>query len=75
MTSHVCFFVVSASQLRSLALDLQKKFPDMISDVRGWGLIIGIEINPACAFAAPEVRVHISKLSLIGHPSAFLLVT
>lgn len=29
----------------------------MISDVRGWGLIIGIEINPACSFAAPEVRV------------------
>ena len=36
----------------------------MISDVRGWGLIIGIEINPACAFAAPEVRVDIVVLTL-----------
>lgn len=44
-----------ARQLRSLAKKLQAKFPDMISDVRGWGLIIGIEINPACTFAAPEV--------------------
>jgi acetylornithine/succinyldiaminopimelate/putrescine aminotransferase len=46
----------------------------MISDVRGWGLIIGIEINPACAFAAPEVRVDIVVLSLKlnHHPSALL---
>jgi acetylornithine/succinyldiaminopimelate/putrescine aminotransferase len=44
----------------------------MISDVRGWGLIIGIEINPACAFAAPEVRIDVAELSLIRHTSALI---
>lgn len=38
-----------------LAKKLQKKFPSLISDVRGWGLILGIEIAPENTFGAPEV--------------------
>jgi 4-aminobutyrate aminotransferase-like enzyme len=30
----------------------------MISDVRGWGLIIGIEISPDSGFAAADVRIY-----------------
>lgn len=40
-----------------LAKKLQKKFPSLISDVRGWGLILGIEIAETNAFGAPEVRM------------------
>ena len=38
-----------------LAKKLQEKFPNLISDVRGWGLIIGLEIAPSCDFGAAEV--------------------
>ena len=38
-----------------LATKLQKKFPNLISDVRGWGLILGLEIAPTCEFGAAEV--------------------
>ena len=42
-------------QLRTLAQELQKRKPDFISDVRGWGLIVGVEIANDCPAAAADV--------------------
>jgi 4-aminobutyrate aminotransferase-like enzyme len=52
-------------QLRNLAKKLQKKFPSMISDVRGWGLIIGIEISPESGFVAADVSIIFIHLYLV----------
>lgn len=42
-------------QLRSLAKELQQRKPEFISDVRGWGLIVGIEIAESCPAVAADV--------------------
>ena len=42
-------------QLRALARGLQQRKPEFISDVRGWGLIVGIEIAESCPAAAADV--------------------
>lgn len=42
-------------QLRALARELQRRHPAVISDVRGWGLIVGVEIAEACPAGAPDV--------------------
>lgn len=42
-------------EFRSLANDLKKKHPSLISDVRGWGLINGIELTPETKITAADV--------------------
>jgi acetylornithine aminotransferase len=42
-------------QLRGLARELQRRHPAIISDVRGWGLIVGVEIAEGCPAGAPDV--------------------
>jgi len=47
--------VARGEQFRTLAKQLQKKMPDLISDVRGFGLINGIEINEASKVTAADI--------------------
>lgn len=42
-------------QLRNLARELAGKYPKLIKDVRGWGLINGIELAEECGFGSAEV--------------------
>ena len=63
--------VYADSQLRMLAKKLQEKFPNLISDVRGWGLIIGLEIAPSCDFGAAEVGLQFVEYSIFLLSSHF----
>lgn len=47
--------IARGEQFRELAKQLQKKMPDIISDVRGFGLINGIEINEASKVTAADL--------------------
>lgn len=42
-------------QLRAGLAQLAQKFPGLIADVRGWGLIDGLELNADAALTAPDV--------------------
>jgi acetylornithine aminotransferase len=42
-------------QFRSLAVDLQNRVPGLIQDVRGWGLINGIELTESSGLTAADV--------------------
>ena len=42
-------------QMRSLAREMQARYPSIIRDVRGWGLINGMELTEECGFGAAEV--------------------
>ena len=42
-------------QLRGLAREMQARHPSVIKDVRGWGLISGMELTEECGFGAAEV--------------------
>jgi len=56
-------------QLRSLARDLAKKYPAIIKDVRGWGLINGIELREDCAFGAAEVTKALLEAGVLVVPA------
>jgi acetylornithine aminotransferase len=43
-------------QLRAKARDIQERVPGLIADVRGWGLISGIELTESSGATAGEVR-------------------
>lgn len=47
-------------------LDLKEKFPEVIADVRGWGLLIGVELKGVSAF---EVTKELLKRGFITLPS------
>lgn len=42
-------------QLRATLMGLKAKFPTIIKDVRGWGLINGVELSDNCKFTAADV--------------------
>ncbi|BAY54891.1 acetylornithine/succinyldiaminopimelate aminotransferase [Leptolyngbya boryana NIES-2135] len=42
-------------QLRSGLIQLAQKFPHLISDVRGWGLIDGLELSSDSTFTAADI--------------------
>lgn len=42
-------------QLRSGLIQLAQKFPHLISDVRGWGLIDGLELSSESTFTAADI--------------------
>lgn len=42
-------------QLRALAVDIQKRFPNIIKEVRGLGLINGIELAADCDISSADV--------------------
>jgi acetylornithine/N-succinyldiaminopimelate aminotransferase len=42
-------------QLRTGLTQLAQKFPHLISDVRGWGLINGLELSPDSTFTAADI--------------------
>jgi len=47
--------VARGEQFRTLAKNLQSKMPEIISDVRGWGLINGIEISESSKVMAADL--------------------
>ena len=56
-------------QLRGLANDLAKKYPKIIQDVRGWGLINGIELADSCSFGAAEVTKALLQAGVLVVPA------
>jgi acetylornithine/succinyldiaminopimelate/putrescine aminotransferase len=47
-------------------LDLKEKFPEVVADVRGWGLLIGVELKGVSAF---KVTKELLKRGFITLPS------
>ena len=46
--------IARGNQLRSLATAMKTKYPQIVSDVRGWGLISGIEIAEQSSLLAAD---------------------
>lgn len=61
--------VKRGEQLRSLARDLASKYPSLISDVRGWGLINGIELTEGCGFGSAEVAKALLEAGVLVVPA------
>lgn len=47
--------IARGNQLRSRAMQLKSKYPAIVSDVRGWGLISGVEIAESCPIMAADI--------------------
>jgi len=56
-------------QLRSLARSLQAKSPNLISDVRGWGLIIGVELVDGCGVSAADMAKALLETGVLVVPA------
>jgi acetylornithine aminotransferase len=56
-------------QLRSLARGLANKYPKLIKEVRGWGLINGIELQDDCGFGAAEVTKALLESGVLVVPA------
>jgi len=56
-------------QLRSLARALQAKNPQLIKDVRGWGLINGIELADECSVTAADVTAALMNAGVLVVPA------
>ena len=61
--------VARGEQFRSLATGLQKKMPDIISDVRGWGLINGIEIAESSKVMAADLSKALLQAKVLVVPA------
>ena len=46
--------IARGNQLRALAEAMKAKYPEIVSDVRGWGLISGIEISEQSSLMAAD---------------------
>ena len=56
-------------QMRSLARELATKYPAIVKDVRGWGLINGIELKEDCGFGAAEVTKALLESGVLVVPA------
>eukprot|EP01038_Epipyxis_sp_PR26KG_P011822 gene11822-15821_t len=61
-------------QLRSRARSVQSKYPQLISDVRGWGLISGIELSEKCPFNAAEVTKKLMNAGVLVVPAGLKVI-
>jgi len=61
-------------QLRRLLRELGKDFPGVITDVRGWGLIDGVELSPSSAPTAAEVAKRCLSEGLLVVPAGLHVV-
>lgn len=56
-------------QFRAGARALQAKYPSIIKDVRGWGLINGIEIHESIALTAADVTKQLMQAGVLVVPA------
>ena len=56
-------------QFRARANDLVKKYPGVISDVRGWGLINGVELDEAFPGTAQDMTLALIEKGLLVVPA------
>lgn len=56
-------------QLRALAREMQGRHPTVIKDVRGWGLISGMELTEECGFGAAEVAKALLQAGVLVVPA------
>ena len=61
--------VARGDQLRRLALALQTKNPGLISDVRGWGLINGVELVDDCGVTAADMTKALMAAGVLVVPA------
>ncbi|GMI16808.1 hypothetical protein TrLO_g2154 [Triparma laevis f. longispina] len=61
-------------QLQDGLKTLKLKNPDMISDIRGWGLLIGVELTEACGVMAGEVVGKAMEKGLLLVPAGLRVV-
>jgi acetylornithine/N-succinyldiaminopimelate aminotransferase len=52
-----------------LAKNLQERNPSIISDIRGWGLISGVEIAESCPANAPDVAKALLEAGVLVVPA------
>lgn len=56
-------------QLRTRARALQEKSPQLISDVRGWGLISGVELVDGCGVTAADMAKMLLETGVLVVPA------
>jgi acetylornithine aminotransferase len=56
-------------QLRTILRSIAKKFPNLFSDVRGWGLINGMEINQEAELTSLDVVKAVMEQGLLLAPA------
>ncbi|NCJ07255.1 acetylornithine/succinylornithine family transaminase [Synechococcales cyanobacterium C] len=61
-------------QLRSGLQNLQQKYPDLIADVRGWGLINGLELKANCSLTAIDIVKGAMEVGLLLVPAGSKVV-
>ncbi len=56
-------------QLRSKLTEIAEKYPDLIADVRGWGLINGLELKEDVELTSPQVVKVVMEAGLLLVPA------
>lgn len=66
--------VARSKQFDTLISNLREKYPTIISDVRGWGLIRGMEFSESVALTAAEVTKELMAAGLLVVPAGVKVV-
>lgn len=61
--------VARGDELRSLAVSIKDRYPSLISDVRGWGLIIGVELVDNCGVTAADMTKALMQAGVLVVPA------
>ena len=56
-------------QLRKLARNIQSKYPDVISEVRGWGLMNGVQISADSKLLSSDVAKELLEQGVLVVPA------
>ena len=56
-------------QLRKLAREIQSRYPQIISEVRGWGLMIGIQISESTKLLSSDVAKELLATGVLVVPA------
>lgn len=56
-------------QLRSLARRTTKRWPGVVGEVRGWGLMCGVQLFEGTALTAAEVTKELSAMGMLVVPA------
>ena len=56
-------------QLRALLRGIQSRHPEVVSDVRGWGLMCGLQLSDKLSILASEVTKELSAAGVLVVPA------